>query len=127
MKFDRAWKLFLGVKLSTKHLWQHLINPNISQEQIVVSEELSFVFEFPEISFESIEADDLGDTRNVQILNLLSEGALRILNDNTNSSVVFLRVERICDTNLNRSHGHLFRNLSHSEVDAQSGILFSQK
>ena len=87
MNFYWAWKSFLGVKLFTHHFREHFVNPNISQENIIVFQQLTFVFELSEISFKSVKTNDFSNARDIHIFNLLSEFRLRVLNDQTNASV----------------------------------------
>jgi len=87
MDFDRARECLLGVKFFSHHLWQHLIDSDICQEHIKISQKLAFVFELPKVPLKSIEANDLGDTRDIHIFNLLSEISFRVFHDQANAGV----------------------------------------
>ena len=112
MDFDRARECLLGVKFFSHHLLQHLVDSDICQEHIEISQKLTFVLELPKVSLESIEANDFGDTRDIHIFNLLSEISFRVFHDQANAGVKLLRIERFWDAHLQWSWGWLLWHLS---------------
>lgn len=82
-----AWISLFLIEIFSKELWKHFVDTDVSQKQIVVSQQLAFVLELPKVSLKPIKANDLSNARDVHIFNLLSKVSLWILHDHANTSV----------------------------------------
>jgi len=70
MHLDGAWELLLGIKLLAQQLGKHFVNSDICEEQVVVLEKLSFVFELSEVSLQPIEPNNFCDAWKIKVCNL---------------------------------------------------------
>ena len=80
-----------------------------------------------EITLKSIKSDNFGNTWNLKFFNLLSEICFRIFNDDTDSSVELLTIERLSNAHLKRSRCLLFRNFLKSPAEMNRAIFFSKE
>lgn len=122
MDFDWTWESFLGVEFLAEQFRQHFVDANVSQEQIVVFEQLALVFELLEITLQTIESDHLGDARDFEFLNLTAEVTLGVLDDHTDSAVVICCHKWERNSHLQGSGSWIGRNLSQGEVDMNKRI-----
>ena len=87
MNLNGARVRLFRVELLSEDLWQHFVNANIRQEEIVVSQELALVLKLSKFSLQAVEADDLSDAGDVHVLNLLPKVRLWVLHNHTDASV----------------------------------------
>lgn len=127
MNLNWAWICFFLIKLFTEHVRQHLVNSNISQEDIIISQKLSFIFKLMEITLQSIETNNFSDTWNFKICNLCSKFWFWVLNEDANSRIMLRRIKWLWHLNLQRSWCLSHWNLPKSKAQMNITIFFSQQ
>lgn len=127
MNFNWTRECLFGVEFFTEHFWQHLVHSDVGQKQVVILEELSFVFELLEVSLQPIKANYFSNTRDVEICDLSAEIRLRILNNDANSSVVCLSVERMRHFNLHGSWSWLGWYFCHGKANMDVRVISWQQ
>ena len=85
MQFDWAWVLLLLVEFLSQELRKHLVNSKICQEGIILFEKRPFILELLEVALQLVKADDFGDARDFQVLDLIFEGSCRVLDNDADA------------------------------------------
>ena len=127
MHFDWTWICFLLIEFFAKHIWQHLVDSDISKEDIIISQKLSLIFELMEVTFQSIKSNHFSNAWNFKTSDLCSEIWFRVLYENANSCVVLWWIEWLGHSNLQWSWCLSHWYLSKCEAQMNITIFFSQQ
>ena len=93
MELDGAWVLFALVELFSEQLRQHFVYSQVGQKAIVVLKQLALVLELLKVALKLVVADDFSDAWDVQILDLVLECSCRVLDNDTDSRILVLRIK----------------------------------
>jgi len=99
MEFNRTWKLLFIIKLFAKALRKQFVNSNVCQKSVVLFQERPFVFECFEFFLEFVVSNHFCDLRDLEVLNLVFEGSLRVFYKYTYSRVVIAGRKRMIKLN----------------------------
>jgi hypothetical protein len=127
MELEGMGVFLLLVELFAETGWEHFVDSEISEEEIVVIQELLLVFELLVFFLELGEADDLSNAWDLEVFDFSLELTCWVLHEHTCSCMVLCIIEWVGNFNLDWLGGRVQRHFVQSEAHLdQVFLLFKQ-